>query len=339
MILDKCVKLKITDKNISRAKIYQNGSKIGYEIDISVDKLFLSENVKINVKCDICEKELIINYVNYNLNLRKNNNIFGCSKCNRTKNIKQTCFKKYGVENVSFIDSVVEKRKQTELKNWGGHHMKNDIFIKEYMKNNIEKYGYSMPFNSIEILNKCSETVKNKYGVDNVFESNEIKHKIKETMLRIYGTEHPLGCEKIREKFVETMIEKYGVDNPSKYEEFKEKVKNTKIKNGYTFNESEWHSYRKKVRCITNKYKKTLFESWNGFDYYDNQYIKENFILKYTNINYPTIDHKISIIDGYKLSIEPEEIGGIDNLCYTKRTINSSKNYMSEIEFLKKLIL
>ena len=332
MILDKYVKLIVTKNNISRAKTYQNNSKIGEEIVVPVDKLFLSENVKIKVKCDICEKELIINYVNYNINLRRNNN-FGCSKCNRSKHIKETCFEKYGVENVSHIDSVVEKRKQTEIKNWGVHHMKNDIFIKEYKNNNIEKYGYEMPFNSQEILEKCSKSTKIQYGVDNIFVSDEIKIKIKDTMLNKYGSEHPLGCDIIREKFIETMIEKYGVDNPSKYYKFKDKVKNTKIKNGYTFDESEWHSYRKKVRCITNKYKKILFKSWNGYDYYDNQYIKENFILHHNNVNYPTIDHKISIIDGYKKNIPPEEIGGIDNLCYTKRYINSRKNYKSEIIF------
>jgi len=49
--------------------------------------------------------------------------------------------------------------------------------------------------------------------------------------------------------------------------------------------------------------------------------------MKYLNRFYRTV------INGYKLSTPPEEIGGIDNLCITKRTINSKKNYKSESYF------
>ena len=151
--------------------------------------------------------------------------------------------------------------------------------------------------------------------------------------MKKYGAESPLGSTELRDKFIKTMIEKYGVDNPSKSETIKDKVKKTKIKMGYTFDDSDWNIFKKMVRIITQKESKNLLNNWNGFDYYDNEYIKNNFKLHHNEKNYPTIDHKISIIGGYKLSIPPEIIGGINNLCYTKRSINSKKNYKNENDF------
>ena len=50
----------------------------------------------------------------------------------------------------------------------------------------------------------------------------------------------------------------------------------------------------------------------------------DNFNLVSGNKNYP-IDHKISVSYGYKHNIPAEEIGKMENLCITKRCINSSK--------------
>lgn len=82
--------------------------------------------------------------------------------------------------------------------------------------------------------------------------------------------------------------------------------------------------YRRRVKRETYKFKKKLYENWDGFDFYDNEYIYNN--TNYRDINYPTIDHKISIYEGFKQEICPTIIGHIDNLCITKKTINSSKN-------------
>ena len=83
--------------------------------------------------------------------------------------------------------------------------------------------------------------------------------------------------------------------------------------------------YNKKVKNITRSYKKYLFENWDGYDFYDNEYIKNNLKLKSSNIRYPSIDHKISIKYGFENKIDPEIIGSIDNLCITKRKINRDK--------------
>jgi len=92
--------------------------------------------------------------------------------------------------------------------------------------------------------------------------------------------------------------------------------------------------YRTLVQKLTKLYKKILFDSWNGYDYYDNEYIRDNFELNSNNILYPTIDHKISIFYGFMNDISIDDIAHIDNLCITKRTINSSKNRMCENEYI-----
>lgn len=89
---------------------------------------------------------------------------------------------------------------------------------------------------------------------------------------------------------------------------------------------SDFKKYRKIVNRITNKNRKKLFHSWDGIDFYDKQNILENLNLSSNNMKYPTIDHKISLYQGFKENIPPYIIGGIDNLCITKREINLLKS-------------
>jgi len=87
----------------------------------------------------------------------------------------------------------------------------------------------------------------------------------------------------------------------------------------------EFKKYKHQVNKFTNKNKKELFINWNGFDFYDGEYINNNLNLHNSHPNYPTIDHKISIFYGFKNNISPEELGKLGNLVITKRFINSKK--------------
>jgi hypothetical protein len=106
------------------------------------------------------------------------------------------------------------------------------------------------------------------------------------------------------------------------------KIKETRIKKGLQTpvgSEDDFTIYKKIVRKLTQLNKKKLIESWSGYDYYDNEYIRENFELNSNSRLYPTIDHKISVFNGFYDNILPQVIAGLDNLCITKRSINSSK--------------
>ena len=87
----------------------------------------------------------------------------------------------------------------------------------------------------------------------------------------------------------------------------------------------DFEIYRNVIRKLTYKNKKELFNNWDGYDYYVGEYIKEYLSLHNTNKKYPTIDHKMSLYYGFNNNIPPYINGNIENLCITKRTINSSK--------------
>jgi hypothetical protein len=151
-----------------------------------------------------------------------------------------------------------------------------------------------------------------KYNCINVFQISDIKDKSKETCIEKYGTPYYNQSELFKYKYIENYFKKYGVE-PIK--------RNT-----------EYQQYRNKVTRLTNKNKKSLYENWNGLDFYDDEYIKNNFDLQKYDRNYPTIDHKISVCFGFNNNITEEEISNINNLCITKKYINSSKNKNCEYE-------
>lgn len=178
-------------------------------------------------------------------------------------------------------------------------------------KRRFIKYNH---FNQRKLTNKylCSKCVKEenkktnlkKYGVENVSQSNIIKEKKKETNLK-----------------------NWGVENVFQSENIKNKLKKTRIKNGNQIKDeelSDFYLYKRTVNNITRRVKKYLFEKWDGYDFYDKEYIKNN--KNHLNRNYPTIDHKISIYNGFKENIIPLIIGDIDNLCITKKHLNCSKH-------------
>lgn len=155
-------------------------------------------------------------------------------------------------------------------------------------------------------------------------QSNEIKRKTINTFIEKYGVENPLQSEEIKERIKKTNLEKYGAYNynssnyaKNKRIELKQQVPDHQKK--------EFELYTKIVRNKTNCVKKQLFENWDGADYYDHEVIIEYLKLEPYNKKYPTIDHKLSIYYGFINNINPEIIGDLNNLCITKRSINSIK--------------
>jgi len=101
--------------------------------------------------------------------------------------------------------------------------------------------------------------------------------------------------------------------------------------------------YYYEVGRETGKWEKQILEESQMICYYTNQkliineeFIKEN-LNKHLNSNelQPTIDHKISIIFGFKNKIPTSIIGGKDNLCVCARSVNRTKWISTEKDFLK----
>lgn len=122
------------------------------------------------------------------------------------------------------------------------------------------------------------------------------------------------------------------------------KIRETSIKNGHwhdydnlSVKSLEWFEYSKVARGMLNKVRKQIFESWDGYDYYTGEYIKDNLKLDYRNREYPTIDHKISVRVGYERGMNIKNIISVDNLVITTKSNNSKKYNLSETDFKKKL--
>jgi len=200
----------------------------------------------------------------------------------------------------------------------------------------IKNYGETSPLKNNDIKEKSKNTCKLKYDKEYFFQTDDFKEKSKNTSLIKYNTEHPMKSNLIKKRLIQSLLKKYGVTNSMYNSKTKEKVKLTKIKNGIISSDndiSELKLYKRIIKNITYKNKKILFNNWNGYDYYDNEYIKENLSLHCLNKSYPTIDHKISVLYGFLNNIDHYIIGDIDNLCITKKGINSSKKEKNEKDF------
>jgi hypothetical protein len=91
--------------------------------------------------------------------------------------------------------------------------------------------------------------------------------------------------------------------------------------------------YKNDVRRYTKRSSKKLFMDWDGFDFYDKEYIRD-YINEHPNSDlYPSIDHKLSVYHGFINNIPSEIIGGVSNLCITKRIINSTKRDLISEDF------
>lgn len=113
----------------------------------------------------------------------------------------QTCNEKYGCDNISQVNEIIEKKKQTKLDRYGdtGYHN-----IEKMKQTNLQRYGCESVFSNESVKNKIQETIRKIYGVDNPFQSEIIKDKIKQTNIRLYNCEHNMQSEEIREKAYKT---------------------------------------------------------------------------------------------------------------------------------------
>lgn len=94
-----------------------------------------------------------------------------------------------GVENISQLESVKQKRRLTFN----------------------ERYGVDNASQVPEIRMKISATWLERYGTTNPFDVPEIAEKIHQTLMKNYGVDNPLRSPQIQEKTRRTNIERYGV--------------------------------------------------------------------------------------------------------------------------------
>jgi hypothetical protein len=100
----------------------------------------------------------------------------------------------------------------------------------------------------------------------------------------------------------------------------------TRKKNGNVIENYDWKQYWKRCDWLTRKIRKQMLETWDGYDYIDGEYIKDNLKLHYSDKNYPTLDHVKPRSQCFKEGLSPYEATTVENLKWTKR-VNNSKKY------------
>jgi len=112
---------------------------------------------------------------------------------------------------------------------------------------------------------------------------------------------------------------------------FSDKARRTNEKSGRWIKNTEkdlWLAYQLIVRHETKRHRKKLFSIWNGKCFYTDQVCITD-PTEYNNVLYATLDHKISVHQGFKQKINPYYIASLDNLCICTRQYNSQKNVKS----------
>lgn len=284
MLLTKEVEVIINNKIFKYYKeLGYDFKNIGDKIIVKVEDLHIGSRIIVDVECDYCKNEVLhLPYKQYLKNLKSCGKIC-CKNCKGIKT-KESNLKKYGVESVSQLESVKEKKKETLL----------------------EHYGVENPLRSKEILEKVQNTCMERYGVHCSFMNQKVRETFKQNMMDKYGVDHPWKVASIKEKINNTILEKYGVENISCSDEIKEKKRQKSLKKYGT----EYTLQSKEVR---EKITKTLYKNNSQKTSYQQLYLG---CLYNGKINYPISSLSADIFieeDG----IDIEYDGGGHDLCVT----------------------
>ena len=182
-----------------------------------------------------CEYGNVRQFNTFDLGYRKGcvlGNKCACVGKHRMLNQQKTLLDKYGVDSVSLIPGITEKRRITSLGKYGVDH---------YTKTNEYKTSASELVESRtaedwqKIRDKTIQTNIEKYGASHHMKLEKQRDKVKGSNIEKYGTEFPLQNQSVKNKFVktlqtrtiqqlsnietkkqQTLMERYGVDAPSR---------------------------------------------------------------------------------------------------------------------------
>lgn len=122
--------------------------------------------------------------------------IFCSSSCSSNSPLtrgktKQTCLKKYGVENALQNLEVQENKKRTCLERFGVEYPSQVVqAVEKGKKTCLKRYGVETPLLHKEFLRKKEETYREKYGVGNPLQNPDVVSKKEATCLKKYGFKH-----------------------------------------------------------------------------------------------------------------------------------------------------
>ena len=162
--------------------------------------------------------------------ISKKINSYGIKKDKKiiTSNFKKTMKERYGENCFSVSEQTIQKRKETCLRKYGVENpLQNEVIKNKQKSTCFKKYGCEYYLSSKQSQEKIKRTVLNKYGVENISQLNEIKQKKIKKSIEKYGVDNVFKSDIVKRKIKSTNIKKYGFSNPMKDYSIKSKLKNT----------------------------------------------------------------------------------------------------------------
>lgn len=160
--------------------------------------------------------------------------IDGGEKAAMNEKRARTNMERYGVDNVSRLDSTKESVKRTSLEKWGGYTFQSGPLMEKVAKTNLERYGHTHSMRSPEIREKLEMTSMERWGFRVPSMSEQVKKKTVETNRRRYGVDNIMHLPETLLSLKRRLLDKYGVDSYFKTEEFKESRK------GFLMRDEDW---------------------------------------------------------------------------------------------------
>lgn len=217
--------------NLSKSKQYVK-PKFRIENNLTPKQCFdilYPEKIK---KCRYCGKES--EFKSFSLGYKDICDSKECKHKHRIETVTKTNLEKYGVENVSQLESIKKKKTETVFAHYGVY----DYLNSEQNKHNMYDENGVQKAQSEEAKEKRKKTLLERYGTTDIFKINncrekahseEAKEKAKHTLLKNHGVTSTWKLQKTKDTIKKTNLEKYGETSYSKTDEFKEKLKNHNI--------------------------------------------------------------------------------------------------------------
>lgn len=349
--------------NLSKNKQYVK-SKFRIENNLTPKQCFdilYPEKIK---KCRYCGKES--EFKSFSLGYKDICDSKECKHKHRIETVKKTNLEKYGVENVSQLESIKKKKIETVFKHYGvcdflnseqnKHNMYDENGVqkawskeaKEKRKKTLlERYGTTDLFsindnagrkksNSKEGREKAKQTLLKNRGVTSTWKLQKTKDTIKKTNLEKYGETCYFKTDEFKEKLKGHNIEKYGVENYFNSEDYKIKSKEVSLKkyNSEYYLSSELRKQREieSGHWISDEdrteYELYRLNVWRITNKQDLESLKDIDKRGRIDLNPDAyhIDHKFSIREGFEENIPPEIIGSLKNLEMIPGRKNCAKN-------------
>lgn len=347
--------------NLSKNKQYVK-PKFRIENNLTPKQCFdilFPEKIK---KCRYCGKEA--EFKSFSLGYKDICDSKECKHKHRIETVKKTNLEKYGVENVSQLESIKKKKTETVFAHYGvcdylnSEHNKHNMYdengvqkawskeAKEKRKKTLlERYGTTDHFkinnghekaNSKEGREKAKQTLLKNHGVTSTWKLQKTKDTIKKTNLEKYGETCYFKTDEFKEKLKNHNIEKYGVENYFNSEDYKIKSKEVSLKkyNSEYYLSSELRKQREieSGHWISDEdrteYELYRLNVWRITNKQDLESLKDIDKRGRIDLNPDAyhIDHKFSIREGFEENIPPEIIGSLKNLEMIPGRKNCAKN-------------